>query len=84
MGFFPTYMALLGPTRLFIFGKSCLLHGFLLSKYRKIPTYMPLLEPTRLLISKKTSHLHCTVIRALRLLGTPEYSSSTAFERKTI
>ena len=39
-------MALLGPTRLFIFGKSCHLHGFLLSKYQKIPTYMPLLGPT--------------------------------------
>ena len=24
--FFPTYMALLGPTRLFIFGKSCCYH----------------------------------------------------------
>ena len=51
-------MALLGPTRLFIFGKSCHLHGFLLSKYQKIPTYMPLLGPTRLSISEKTSHLH--------------------------
>ena len=58
LGFFPTYMALLGPTRLFIFGKSCHLHGFLLSKYQKIPTYMPLLGPTRLLISEKTSYLH--------------------------
>jgi hypothetical protein len=58
--FLPTYLhALLGPTRLFIFGKRCLLHGFLLSKYRKIPTYMPLLGPTRLLISEKTFHLHC-------------------------
>ena len=28
LGFFTTYMALLGPTRLFIFGKSCHLHGF--------------------------------------------------------
>ena len=45
-------MALLGPTCLFIFGKSCHLHGFLLSKYQKIPTYMPLLGPTRLLISE--------------------------------
>ena len=52
MGFFPTYMALLGPTRLFIFGKSCHLQGFLLSKYQKIPTYMPLLGPTHLLISE--------------------------------
>ena len=57
--FLITYMALLGPTRLFIFGKSCHLHGFLLSKYWKIPTYMPLLGPTRLLISEKTSYLHC-------------------------
>ena len=39
LGFLPTYMALLGPTRLFIFGKSCPLHGFLLNKYQKIPTY---------------------------------------------
>ena len=31
--FFLTYMALLGPTRLFIFWKSCHLHIFLLSKY---------------------------------------------------
>ena len=52
-------MALLGPTRLFIFEKICHLHGFLLNKYRKIPTYMPLLGPTRLLISEKTSYLHC-------------------------
>ena len=59
LGFFPTYMALLGPTRLFIFGKSCHLHGFLLSKCQKIPTYTPLLGPTRLSISEKTSHLHC-------------------------
>ena len=56
--FFPTYMALLGPTRLFIFGKRCHLHSFLLSKYKKIPTYMPLLGPTRLSISEKTSYLH--------------------------
>ena len=63
-------MALLGPTRLFIFGKSCHLHCFLLSKYQKIPTYMPLLGPTRLLISEKRSY---TVIRAPRLLGIPEY-----------
>ena len=48
-------MALLGPTRLLIFGKSCHLHSFLLSKYKKIPTYMPLLGPTRLSISEKTS-----------------------------
>ena len=47
----------LGPTRLFIFGKSCHLHCFLLSKYQKIPTYTPLLGPTCLLISEKTSHL---------------------------
>ena len=45
-------MALLGPTCLFIFGKSCHLQGFLLSKYQKIPTYMPLLGPTHLLISE--------------------------------
>ena len=51
-------MALLGPTRLFVFGKSCHLHSFLLSKHQKIPTYMPLLGPTRLLISEKTSPLH--------------------------
>ena len=57
--FLPTIMALLGPTRLFIFGKSCRLPGFLLSKYQKIPTYMTLLGPTRLVISEKTSHLHC-------------------------
>ena len=52
-------MALLGPTRLFIFGESCHLHGFLLNKYKKNPTYTPLLGPTRLLISEKTSYLHC-------------------------
>ena len=52
-------MALLGPTRLSIFGKSCPLHGFLLNKYQKVPTYMPLLGPTRLSISEKTSHLDC-------------------------
>ena len=57
--FQPPYMALLGPTSLFIFGKSCRLHGFILCKYQKITTYMPLLGPTRLLISEKTSHLHC-------------------------
>ena len=51
-------MALLGPIRLIIFGKSCHLHGFLLSKYQKIPAYTPLLRPTCLLISEKTSHLH--------------------------
>ena len=57
LGFFPTYMALLGPTRLFIFGKRCHLHGFLLIKYQKNPTYMPLLGPTSLLISEITSTL---------------------------
>ena len=62
-------MALLGPTRLFIFGKSCHLHGFLLSKYQKIPTYTPLLGPTHLLFLRKPSTY--TVIRAPRLLGTP-------------
>ena len=51
-------MALLGPTRLFIFGKSCHLHCFLLSKYQKIPTYMPLLGPTRLFILGKSCHIH--------------------------
>ena len=68
-------MALLGPTRLFIFEKSCRLHSFLLSKYQKIPTYTPLLGPSRLLISEKaatypvflcnkyqkTSHLHALI-----------------------
>ena len=71
MGFFPTYMALLGPTRLFIFGKSCHLHCFLLSKYQKIPTYMPLLGPTRLLKFLRKPPTY-TVIRAPRLLRTPE------------
>ena len=52
-GIFTTYMALLGPTRLFIFGKSSHLHAlFLRNKNQKIPTYMPLL------ISEKPSHLH--------------------------
>ena len=46
-------MALLGPTCLSIFGKSCHLHGFLPSKYQKIPTYMSLLGPTRLIASEK-------------------------------
>ena len=45
-------MVLLGPTHLFIFGKSSQEHCFLHNKYKKIPTY--------------------TVIRAPRLLGTPE------------
>ena len=38
--FFPTYMALLGPTRLFTFAKSSQshLHCFLCNKYQKIPT----------------------------------------------
>ena len=52
-------MALLGPTRLFVFWKSCHFQGFLLSKHQKIPTYMPLLGPKRLLMSEKTSYLHC-------------------------
>ena len=47
-------MALLGPTRLFIFGKSSHLHCFLRNKYQKSPTYTPLLRPTRLLVSEKT------------------------------
>ena len=55
--FFPTYLALLGPTRLFIFGKNSHLHCFLRDKYEKIPTYMPLLRSTLLLLSEKTSHL---------------------------
>ena len=66
MEFFPTYMALLGPTRLFIFGKSCHFQVFLLTKYQKIPTYMPLLGPTRLLISEKTVQPD-TVTRSIRL-----------------
>ena len=62
-------MALLGPTRLFIFGKSCHLQGFLLSKYQKIPTYMPLIHVYQFLRKPPTY----TVIRAPRLLETPEY-----------
>ena len=42
-GIFPTYMAILGPTRLFIFGKSSHLHCFLRNKYQKSPTYTPLI-----------------------------------------
>ena len=70
-GIFPTYKALLGRTRLFAFWKSCYLNGFLLIKYQINPTCMPLLGPTRLLISEKPSTY--TVIRAARLLETPEY-----------
>ena len=44
--FFPTNMALLGTTRLFIFGKSSHLYCFLRNKYQKIPTYTPLLRAT--------------------------------------
>ena len=66
-------MALLGPTRLFIFGKSCHLYRFLLNKYQKIPTYTPLSRTAHLLISEKTSHVpKYTIIRAPRLLGTLE------------
>ena len=43
MGFFPTYMALLGPTRLFIFGKSSHIHCFCVINIKKFPpTYTPL------------------------------------------
>ena len=45
-GIFPTYVVLLGPTRLFIFGKSSNLHCFLRNEYQKNPTYTPLLRPT--------------------------------------
>ena len=55
---FPTYLAFLGTTHLFIFGKIFHLYCILCNKYRKIPTYTPLLRPTHLLISEKTSHLH--------------------------
>ena len=55
--FFPTYLALLGPTRLFIFGKNSHLHCFLRDKYKKNPTYTALLRSTLLLLSEKTSHL---------------------------
>ena len=51
-------MALLGPTRLFSFGKKSQLNCFLSNKFKKIPTYTPILTPTCLLISEKTSHLH--------------------------
>ena len=45
-GIFPTYVVLLGPIRLFIFGKSSNLHCFLRNEYQKNPTYTPLLRPT--------------------------------------
>ena len=77
MELFPTYMALSGPTRLFIFGEISHLHCFLRNRYQKIPTCMPLLRPTRLLISEKKAHQ--AVIRAPRLLGPPEYRTSITF-----
>ena len=61
-GFFPTYMALLGPTRLLILGKVPNYTFFLRNEYQKYPTYTPLLRPTRILISEKTSHLHNYII----------------------
>ena len=64
--FFPTYMVLLRPTRLFIFGKSFHLHCFLCNKYQKIPTYTPLLRRENLL---PPTYM---VIRAPCLLETPK------------
>ena len=46
------YIALLRPSRLFIFGESSHLHCFLRNEYQTIPTYTPLL------ISEKTFLLH--------------------------
>ena len=56
--FLPKYMALLGPTFLFLLGKISRLRCFLRNEYQQIPTYTPLLRPTCLSIAKKTSHLH--------------------------
>ena len=44
----PTYMALLEPTRLSIFGKSSQEHCFLYNKYQKIPTYTVIRAPEEL------------------------------------
>ena len=59
-------MALLGPTRLFIFGKSSHLHWFLRNKYQKNPN----LHVYQFLRNPSTY----TVIRAPHLLGTPKYN----------
>ena len=72
-------MALLGPTRLFIFGKRCHLHGFLLIKYQKNPTYMPLLGPIRLIISEKTSYL-LTLLLGLHAYSELQSSSIDFFQ----
>ena len=61
LGFFPTYMVLLGPTRLFIFGKSCHPQGFLLIvNIKKIPptSYKPLCIRTYTFINF-WENLHC-------------------------
>ena len=63
-------MAVLGPTRLFDFGKNSHLNCFLRNKYKKNPTYTPLLRPTRLSISEKNLP---PTRWAPRLLRNPEY-----------